>query len=181
MSCESKHGVASRSVSTLGRDVALYLNICRYALFYLSFCVVRSSIYSYIASSIVTDAATVQGLVAQGSAAAQRDALKYRGNNGQHHPGHAFIPASVEIYGYLGKPLARYLNTLSEVAASQGPAVTKGSLLAGAHRELSVALIKCHGSVYRGCANLMAKAAGRQVSPGAEIPSGLTQATCWSR
>ena len=54
----------------------------------------------------------------------------------------------------------------SEVAA----AVTEGSLLAGAHRELSVALIKCQGSVYRGCANLMASAAGRQVSPGAEVP-----------
>ena len=102
----------------------------------------------------------------QGSAAAKRDALKYRGNNGHHHPGHTFIPASVEAYGYLGKPM----NTLSEVAAARGPAVIKGSFLAGAHRELSVALIKCQGSVYRGCANLLARAAGRQVLPGAEVP-----------
>ena len=70
---------------------------------------------------------------------------------------------------YLAKPLVRYLNTLSGVAAARGPAVTKGSFLAGAHRELSVALIKCQGSVYRGCATLLAKAAGRQVSPGAEV------------
>ena len=80
------------------------------------------------------------------------------------------------------------------MAATHGPAVTKGSFLAGAvtidrgakqivgagtdtatflagaHRELSVALIKCQGSVHRGCANLLAKAAGHQVSPGAEIP-----------
>ena len=62
------------------------------------------------------------------------------------------------------------MNTLSEVAATRGPAVSEGSFLAGAHRELSVALIKCQGSVYRGCANLMARAAGRQVSPGAEVP-----------
>ena len=48
--------------------------------------------------------------------------------------------------------------------------MTTGSFLAGAHQELSVALIKCQGSVYRGCANLLAKAAGRQVSPGAEVP-----------
>ena len=48
--------------------------------------------------------------------------------------------------------------------------VTKGSFLAGAHRELSVALIKWQGSVYRGCANLLARAAGRPVSPGAEVP-----------
>ena len=76
----------------------------------------------------------------------------------------------METYGYLGKPLVRYLNTLSEVAAARAPAVTKGSFLAGEHRELSVALIKFQGSVYRGCANLLARAAGRQVSPGAEVP-----------
>ena len=48
--------------------------------------------------------------------------------------------------------------------------MTKGSLLAGAHCKLGVALIKCQGSVYGGSANLMARAAGRQVSPGPEIP-----------
>ena len=106
----------------------------------------------------------------QGSTAAKRNALKYRGHNGHYHPGYTFIPASVETYGYLGKPLVRYLNTLSEVAVSRGPAVTKGSFLAGAHRDLSVALIKCQGSVYRGCATLLARAAVRQVSPGAEVP-----------
>ena len=84
---------------------------------------------------------------------------------------HSFlIPASVETYVYLGKRLVRYLNTLSGVAVAHGPAVTKGSLLAEAHRELSVALIKCQGSMYCGWANLLARAAGRQVSPGAEIP-----------
>ena len=36
----------------------------------------------------------------QGSAAAKRDALKYRGNNGHRHPGHTLISASVETYGY---------------------------------------------------------------------------------
>ena len=81
-----------------------------------------------------------------------------------------FILASVETYGYLGKPLVRYLNTVSEVAATRGPAVTKGSFLAGAHRKLSVALIKCQGSAYRCCANLLARAAGHQVSPRAEVP-----------
>ena len=90
-----------------------------------------------------------------------------RGHDGHYHPGYTYIPASVETYGYLGKPLVRYLKTLSEVAAARGPAVTKGYFLAGAHRELSVA---CQGSVYRGCANLLARAAGRQVSPGAEVP-----------
>ena len=66
-----------------------------------------------------------------------------RGHHGHYHPGYTFIPASVGTYGYLGKPLVRYLNPLSEVAAAQGPAVTKGSFPAGAHRELSMGLIKC--------------------------------------
>ena len=48
--------------------------------------------------------------------------------------------------------------------------MTKGSFLAGAHRELSVALIKCQGPQYRGCAYLLARAAGRLLSPGAEVP-----------
>ena len=48
--------------------------------------------------------------------------------------------------------------------------MTQGPFLAGAHREHSVALIKCQGFVYRGCTNLLARAAGRQVSPGAEVP-----------
>ena len=38
-----------------------------------------------------------------------------------------------------------YLNTLSEVAAARGPAVTAGAFLAGAHRELRVAFIKFKG------------------------------------
>ena len=105
----------------------------------------------------------------QGSAAAKHDALKYQGQNGHHHPGYTFIPASVESYGYLGKLLVRYLNTLSE-AATRGPAVTKGSLLAGAHRELSVALSKCQGSLYCPCSDLLVRAVGRQVSPGVEVP-----------
>ena len=119
------------------------------------------------AAIYVTDGPAIQG-----SAAAKRDALKYRVHNGHYHPCDTFTPASVKTYGYLRKPLVRYLNTLSEMAAARRPAVTKGSFLAGAHWELSLALIKCQGSVYRGCANLLAKTAGRQVSPGAEVPYG---------
>ena len=81
------------------------------------------------AATYVRDAAATQR-----SAAAKRDALQYRGHNGHYHPGYAFIPASVETYGYLEKLLVGYLNTLSEVAAARGPAETKGSFLAGAHR-----------------------------------------------
>ena len=71
------------------------------------------------AAIYVTDGPAIQG-----SAAAKRDALKCRGHNGHHHPGCTFTRASVEAYEYLGQPLVRYLNTLSEVAAARGPAVT---------------------------------------------------------
>ena len=64
------------------------------------------------------------GIVLVWGCAQQLDALIYRGNSGYHHPGYTFIPASVETCGYLGKPLVCYLNTLSEVAAARGSAVT---------------------------------------------------------
>ena len=66
------------------------------------------------AATDVTDADAIQG-----STAAKCDAVKYRGNNGHHHPGHTFIPALLAIYVYLGKPLIRYPNTLSKVAAAR--------------------------------------------------------------
>ena len=68
----------------------------------------------------------------------------------------------------------------TEMAKQQKPSpVTLGTLetasihhsfLAAAHRELSVMLVKCQGSVYRGCANLLAQAAGHQALPGAGVP-----------
>jgi hypothetical protein len=64
----------------------------------------------------------------------------------------------------------RYPSTLSDVASARSPAVTRGSFLASAHRELSVALVQSQGYVYRSCALLLAKASGRQVLPGAEAP-----------
>ena len=69
-----------------------------------------------------------------------------RKSSGESHPGHTFVPASVTTCGYLGKPLVRFLNTFSEVAAAGGPAVTECSVLPGAHCELSVALINCQGA-----------------------------------
>jgi hypothetical protein len=75
-----------------------------------------------------------------------------------------------ETYGHLGKPIMRYLRTLSDVASGRSLAVTRGSFLASAHRELSVALVQSQGYVYRSCALLLAKASGRPVLPGADTP-----------
>ena len=94
--------------------------------------------------------------------------MKQREHNG--HPGYSFIPASVETYGYVGKPMASCIKASNEVAAGREPAVTKSSFLASTCRELSVALVRCQGAVYRGCTNLLARAAGREVFMGAEMP-----------
>ena len=105
----------------------------------------------------------------QGSAAAKCDVLKYRGNNGHHHPGHNLLAASMENR-LSGEAFNLLFENFKRGGGARGPAVTKCSFLAGTHRKLSAALIKCQGSVYRGCANLKVRAAGRQVSPGAEVP-----------
>jgi hypothetical protein len=64
----------------------------------------------------------------------------------------------------------RFLRTLSDVASARSPAVTWGSFLASAHRELSVAFVQSQGYEYRSCALLLAKASGRPVLPGADTP-----------
>jgi hypothetical protein len=106
----------------------------------------------------------------KGAAAALRDRDTYRSHAGHQHPGHTFVPASVETYGHLGKPIMRYLRTLSDVASARSPAVTRGSFLASAHPELSVALVQRQGYIYRSCALLLAKASVWPVLPGAGTP-----------
>jgi hypothetical protein len=116
-------------------------------------------------SSVIHQAACTRG-----SAAAFRDRQKYRANTAHQHAGHVFIPASVETYGYLGRPLVGYLRALSDVAACRTVGVTRGSFLASAYRELSVALVRSQGFVYRACTNLLARAAGGQVLGGSDVP-----------
>jgi hypothetical protein len=64
----------------------------------------------------------------------------------------------------------RYLRTLSDVASAPSLAVTRGSFLASAHRELSAAFVQSQGYVYISCVLLLAKASGRPVLPGADTP-----------
>jgi hypothetical protein len=51
----------------------------------------------------------------RGAAAALRDRDKYRAHAGHLQPGHTFVPASVETYGHLERPIMRFLRTLSDV------------------------------------------------------------------
>jgi hypothetical protein len=106
-------------------------------------------------------------------AAALRDRHKYRAHAGHLHPGHTVVPASVETYRHLRRPIIQYLRTLSDIASGRSLAVhvTRGSFLASAHRELSVALVQSQGYVYRCSALLLAKASVRQVLPGSDTNS----------
>jgi hypothetical protein len=78
----------------------------------------------------------------RGTAAALHDMHKHQGHAGHLHPGHTFVPASVGTYGHLGRPIMRYLRTLSDIASGCSLAVKWRSFLASAHRELSVALVR---------------------------------------
>jgi hypothetical protein len=104
------------------------------------------------------------------AAAALRDRSKCWAHAGHLHPGHTFMPASVETYGHLGRLIMRSLRTLSDAASARSLTVTRGSFLASALGELSVALVQSQGYVYHSCALLLAQASGRQVLPGADTP-----------
>jgi hypothetical protein len=105
-----------------------------------------------------------------GVAATLRDRDKYRAHAGHLHPCHTFVPASVETYGHLRRPIMRYLRTLSNVALARSLAVTRGSFLGSAQRQLSVALVQSQGYVNSSCKLLLAKASRRPVLPGADTP-----------
>jgi hypothetical protein len=71
----------------------------------------------------------------------QLDNFKTWGAVGHPHPGHTFVPGSVEKYGHLGRPIMGYLRTLSDSTTEPPLAVNRWSFLACAHRELSAALV----------------------------------------
>jgi hypothetical protein len=76
-----------------------------------------------------------------GAATAQHDRSKYRSHVAHLQPCHTFVPGSVKTYGHLGRRIMQYLRTLSEITSVRSLAVTRGSFIAIAHRELSVALV----------------------------------------
>jgi hypothetical protein len=107
---------------------------------------------------------------------APRDRSKYRARGGHSHPhpGGSFVPASVETHGRLGRPIMQFLLTLSDIVSARSLGVTKARLLAGAHRELRMALVHSQGKFYL---LLLAEASAWEESPGANA-SFLDCALC---
>jgi hypothetical protein len=83
---------------------------------------------------------------AKGSAAAFQDRQKYCSNSSHQHAVCTFVPAAVETYRKLGKPMVGYLRILSDIAAGHTLGVTLRSFLVSAFWELSVALVCSQGS-----------------------------------
>jgi hypothetical protein len=81
-----------------------------------------------------------------------------------------YMPALRRTGTSAGPSCGPYLRTLSDVASARSLAVSQGSFLASAHRELSVALVQSQAYVYPSCALLLAKASGQAVLPGADTP-----------
>jgi hypothetical protein len=69
------------------------------------------------------------------------------GHAGHLHPGQTFVHASIETYGHLGRPNVWYIRTLRYITSAYYPAGARGSLLASAHRELSVTFVQSQGYV----------------------------------
>jgi hypothetical protein len=94
----------------------------------------------------------------------------HRANLGYQHAGYKFIPAFVETHGYLGKPIVGYLQTLSAIAVGRTLGVSRDFSLDSAFRELSVAPMCRQGFVCCASANLLARASGRPVLEGSDVP-----------
>jgi hypothetical protein len=59
-----------------------------------------------------------------------RDMSKYRTHAGHLQPGYSIVPALVQTYVQSGRPIMRYLRTLTDVASARSLAVSRGSLVA---------------------------------------------------
>ena len=80
--------------------------------------------------------------------------------------GYDFVPLAVESFGRLGLAASRFLSALGDVAESRGAEVSKARFVRHARQELSCALVRGNGRVYRKHAMQLARAAGVQFTPG---------------
>jgi hypothetical protein len=110
----------------------------------------------------------VRGARVAGGAAAAREATKRARYETADPNGYAFVPLVVETYGRMGKAAMEMLNTLATAASSSG-AVQKSSFVTNALRQLSVALCRGNGVMYRRSLAVLATASGCAFRPGADI------------
>jgi hypothetical protein len=121
--------------------------------------------------SVIHPAAStyVRAARTEGGAAAAREQAKRARYETADPGGYAFVPLVVETYGRLGKAAMELLNTLATTAAAGG-AVRKSAFVANALRQLSVALCRGNGVMYRRSLGVIATASGNAFMHGMTNP-----------
>ena len=85
--------------------------------------------------------------------------------------GYAFVPLSVETYGRWGQPAMKLLSALASAgAATRGVTFDPSAFVTFALRELSMALCRGNGLLFRRGQGACAKAAGHAFRAGAVAP-----------
>jgi hypothetical protein len=123
--------------------------------------------------SIIHPAASTymgQAASTDGGAAATRDQEKRARYQLSNPDGYDFIPFSVETFGRLGKPAMALINTLATSAAASA-SLHKSGFVTNALRELSIALCRGNGAMYRRSMTALARASGTCLRAGLDVPT----------
>ena len=104
-----------------------------------------------------------------GSAALKKEREKQRLYQSTDPNGYAFVPLVSETYGRLGGGAMQLLHRLGDAAAGQG--VHKRTFMRNAMRELSVALVRGNGFMFRAGRQVLARACGFDFQPGQAVPT----------
>jgi len=104
-----------------------------------------------------------------GHAAARREREKRRIYETGDPYGYGFTPLVTESFGRHGRAAMDHLNKLGEIAAGAG--VNKRTFVRNALRDLSVALVKGNGFVFRQARNVYARVCGSHHRPGLRQPT----------
>ena len=84
--------------------------------------------------------------------------------------GLTFKAFAIETYGYVDAEAMSFLRAVSQAAATTGH-VTYGAFLAGAHREISVALCKGNYGIFHSGVQHYTRASGHARLEGLQVPS----------
>jgi hypothetical protein len=120
------------------------------------------------------DAYVAKASTTAGSAAEERARKKIRKYDLQEPGGYDCAPLVVKCHGRLCAASHVLLNKLGGLASDTGH-VTKGAWIEGSLRQLSVALCKGNGFVFRSSLHSFCCAAGKHPKPGATVPDSIEE------
>jgi hypothetical protein len=127
--------------------------------------VIDVSIIHPAASTYVRQAAGTDG-----AAAATRDQAKRARYQLANPDGYDFTPFSVETFGRIGKPAMVLINDLATAASASG-SLHKDDFVTNALRDLSIALCRGNGVMYKRSMTTLARVSGTCLRAGLDIPT----------